>query len=137
MRGAAQERRICGFVFVAPPRAALRTSDRRPRKIAAARDRHKLHLRTRRRPRSACEARERGLSLPPLSGERRQQLANSVKSMGEQAKVAVRNVRRDANKHIDALAKDKSAAVTEDDAKSAKDEVQKLTDAHERSEERL
>ena len=71
------------------------------------------------------------LNLPPLSGERRQQLANSVKQMGEQAKVAIRNVRRDANKHIDQLAKDKAAGVTEDDAKAAKDEVQQFTHQHE------
>ncbi|MEX2671937.1 MAG: ribosome recycling factor [Phycisphaeraceae bacterium] len=71
------------------------------------------------------------VSLPPLSGERRQQLANSVKQMGEQAKIAVRNVRRDANKHIDQLEKDKAAAVTEDQAKAAKDDVQDLTKKHE------
>lgn len=71
------------------------------------------------------------LSLPPLSGERRQQLAQSVKQMGEQAKIAIRNVRRDANKHIDQIEKDKSAGVTEDEAKAAKEEVQELTKAHE------
>ncbi len=64
------------------------------------------------------------LNLPPLSGERRQQLANSVKQMAEQAKIAIRNVRRDANKHLDQLQKDKDAGVTEDEAKSAKDDVQ-------------
>ena len=71
------------------------------------------------------------LNIPPLSGERRQQLANSVKSMAEHAKVAIRNVRRDANKHIDQMEKDKSAAVTEDQAKSAKEEVTELTKRHE------
>ncbi|MDX1563929.1 MAG: ribosome recycling factor [Phycisphaeraceae bacterium] len=77
------------------------------------------------------EGKQVRLNLPPLSGERRQQLAASVKQMAEQAKVAIRNVRRDANKHIDQLAKDKDAALTEDDAKSAKDEVQNLTKTHE------
>lgn len=71
------------------------------------------------------------LNLPPLSGERRQQLAGSVKSMAEQAKVAIRNVRRDANKHIDQAEKDKASGVTEDQAKDAKDEVQNLIKKYE------
>ncbi len=71
------------------------------------------------------------LSIPPLSGDRRKQLAGSLKQMGEQAKIAVRNTRRDANKHIDQAEKDKTAGVTEDQAKDAKDEVQKLTKKHE------
>ena len=75
------------------------------------------------------EGKQVRLSIPPLSTERRQQLANSVKQMGEQAKIAVRNTRRDANKHIDADQKDGNA--TEDDAKKAKDEVQSLTKKHE------
>ncbi len=78
------------------------------------------------------EGKQVRLMLPPLSGERRQQLANSTKAMGEQAKIAIRNVRRDANKHIDTLEKDSKAGVTEDQAKAAKEEVQKLTDAHEK-----
>jgi len=71
------------------------------------------------------------LNLPPLSGERRQQLVGSVKQMAEQAKIAIRNVRRDANKHIDQLEKDKSAGVTEDQAKDAKDQVQDYTKKYE------
>jgi len=71
------------------------------------------------------------LHLPPLSGDRRQQLVGSVKQMAEQAKVAIRNIRRDANKHIDQLAKDKAAPVTEDQAKAAKDDVQEMTKKHE------
>ena len=83
------------------------------------------------------EGKQIRLNLPPLSGERRQQLANSVKQMAEQAKIAIRNTRRDANKHIDQLAKDKSAHLPEDQAKAAKDEVQKLTDRHERAVDEL
>ncbi len=77
------------------------------------------------------------LSLPPLSGERREQLVTSVKKMAEQAKVAIRNTRRDANKHIDQAEKDKSQHIAEDDAKHAKDEVQKLTDEHEKKVDEL
>jgi len=75
------------------------------------------------------EGKQIRINLPPLSGERRQELVGSVKQMGEQAKVAIRNVRRDANKHIDQLQKDSS--ITEDDAKDAKDQVQELTRKHE------
>lgn len=71
------------------------------------------------------------VQLPPLSTERRKELANSVKQMGEQAKVAIRNVRRDANKQIDQAEKDKAREVNEDEAKDAKDEVQNLTKKHE------
>ena len=65
------------------------------------------------------------LPIPPLSGERRTQLVGQVKKMGEAQKVAIRNVRRDANKHLDAAQKD--GALSEDEAKTAKDRVQKLT----------
>ncbi|MHC4063058.1 MAG: ribosome recycling factor [Planctomycetota bacterium] len=69
------------------------------------------------------------LPIPPLSGERRDQLIHQVKKMGETQKVAIRNVRRDANKHIDVAQKD--GAFSEDEAKAAKDRVQKLTKRHE------
>ncbi|MCP4246477.1 MAG: ribosome recycling factor [bacterium] len=69
------------------------------------------------------------LPIPPLSGERRTQLIGQVKKMGETQKVAVRNVRRDANKHIDTIQKD--GAISEDEAKSAKDRIQKMTKHHE------
>ena len=69
------------------------------------------------------------LPIPPLSGERRQQLAQSIKKMGEAQKVAVRNVRRDANKAIDA--EEKAKAASEDDAKGAKEQIQKLTKRYE------
>ncbi len=71
------------------------------------------------------------ISIPPLSGDRRKELIGSVKQMGEQAKVAVRNARRDANKHIDQLGKDKNNALSEDDIKQAKDGVQDLLKKHE------
>jgi ribosome recycling factor len=77
------------------------------------------------------------VQLPPLSTERRQQLVGSIKQMGEQAKIAIRNTRRDANKHIDQAQKDKASEVTEDEAKSAKDEVQELTRKHEATVEEL
>lgn len=69
------------------------------------------------------------LPIPPLSGERRQLLVQQVKKMAEAQKVAVRNSRRDANKAIDAEEKAKNAS--EDEAKDAKDRVQKLTKKHE------
>lgn len=69
------------------------------------------------------------LPLPPLSGERRQQLAQQCRKMAEAQKIAMRNARRDANKAIDGLEKDK--AISEDDAKSAKDRIQKVTKKHE------
>lgn len=66
------------------------------------------------------------ISIPPLSGDRRKELIASCKSMGEQAKVTIRNARRDANKHIDQCEKDKSLGLSEDDIKSAKDDIQGL-----------
>ena len=71
------------------------------------------------------------LNVPPLSTDRRKQLANSIKQMGEQSKVAIRNARRDANKHIDQAEKDKAQHVPEDVAKDAKDEINNLTKKYE------
>lgn len=71
------------------------------------------------------------INIPALSGDRRKQLIGSVKQMGEQAKVTIRNARRDANKHIDALEKDKSVSVSEDEIKGGKDEVQELLKTYE------
>ncbi len=64
--------------------------------------------------------------MPPLSEERRRELTKVVKHEGEQAKVAVRNLRRDANEHLKKLVKDKE--ISEDDERRAADEIQKLTD---------
>ncbi|MFP4053496.1 MAG: ribosome recycling factor [Phycisphaerae bacterium] len=69
------------------------------------------------------------LTIPPLSGERRQQLVTQVKKMSEQTRVAVRNARRDANKEIDS--QQKAGDLTEDEAKRGKDDVQKLTKKYE------
>jgi len=65
------------------------------------------------------------LPIPPLSGERRQQLVQQVKKMAEAQKVAVRNARRDANKAIDVAEKAKN--LSEDEAHDLKDRIQKLT----------
>ena len=65
------------------------------------------------------------LTVPPLSIERRNKLVTQVKKLGEAAKVAVRNARRDANKELDKI--QKASEITEDDAKKGKDDVQKLT----------
>ena len=75
------------------------------------------------------EGKQVRLNLPPLSGERRRDLSNAVKQMGEKAKVAIRNIRRDANKHVDQSQKNGDA--TEDDAKDGKEEVQNLTKTYE------
>jgi ribosome recycling factor len=72
------------------------------------------------------------IGVPPLSTERRQQLCTSVRKMGEDAKVAIRNVRRDANKHIDQAEKDKALHIAEDQAHDAKDQVQELTKKYEK-----
>jgi ribosome recycling factor len=66
------------------------------------------------------------LNLPPLTEERRRELAKHVAHEGENAKVAIRNVRRDALQQIKDLLKDKQ--ITEDDERRAEDEIQKLTD---------
>jgi ribosome recycling factor len=71
------------------------------------------------------------INIPPLTGERRNQLMGSVKQMGEQAKVAVRNARRDANKQIEQLGKDKTAHVSEDEVEAAKEDVQELLKKYE------
>ncbi|MDP8078703.1 ribosome recycling factor [Phocoenobacter skyensis] len=64
--------------------------------------------------------------LPPLTEERRRDLIKIVRGEAEQGKVAVRNVRRDANDKIKALLKDKE--ISEDEERKAQDEIQKLTD---------
>jgi ribosome recycling factor len=64
--------------------------------------------------------------LPPLTEERRRDLIKIVKAEGEQGKVAIRNVRRDANDKIKALLKDKE--ISENDQHKAEEVIQKLTD---------
>lgn len=68
------------------------------------------------------------IPLPALTEERRKDLAKVVKGEGENAKVAIRNIRRDANQHLKNLLKDKKT--TEDEERRAQDEVQKLTDRY-------
>ncbi|WP_029148594.1 ribosome recycling factor [Methylophilus sp. 5] len=64
--------------------------------------------------------------MPMLTEERRRDLTKVVRTEGEGAKVAIRNVRRDANDALKKLIKDK--AISEDDERRAQDEVQKMTD---------
>ncbi len=66
------------------------------------------------------------LNLPPLTEERRKELAKTVGKEGEESKVAIRNIRRDANQEVAKLLKDKT--ITEDDDRRAQEEIQKLTD---------
>jgi ribosome recycling factor len=66
--------------------------------------------------------------IPPLNEERRKELVKLVKKFGEDSKIAVRNIRRDANDHLKKSEKDKK--LSEDQLKDAEDEVQNLTDEH-------
>jgi ribosome recycling factor len=70
------------------------------------------------------EGKQIRINIPALSGERRNQMVASVKHMGEQAKITIRNARRDANKHLDQIAKDKTLHISEDAIKQAKEEIQ-------------
>jgi ribosome recycling factor len=65
------------------------------------------------------------LNIPPLSEERRKQIVQQVKQMGEKSKVSIRNIRRDANKQLDDEQKNKT--ITEDDCKKAKETIDTLT----------
>ena len=66
--------------------------------------------------------------MPPMSEERRKEMTKLVRTEGENAKIAVRNLRRDANEAVKKLVKDKLAS--EDDQKRSEAEIQKLTDRH-------
>lgn len=68
------------------------------------------------------------LAIPGLSEERRNQLVDRIKDMAEDAKVAIRNIRRDANKKLEKLEKD--SEIGEDDCRRSKDQIQKMTDNH-------
>jgi ribosome recycling factor len=68
------------------------------------------------------------IPIPPLTGERRQELAKVAGKYAEQQRVAVRNVRRDAMEHLKKLEKDH--AISQDEHKRHNDEVQKVTDEH-------
>ena len=64
--------------------------------------------------------------MPPLTEERRRDLTKVVRHAGEEARIAVRNLRRDANEHAKKLLKDKE--ISEDEERRSLDELQKLTD---------
>ena len=68
------------------------------------------------------------LFFPPMTTEQRQEIVKQAKAMAEKAKVAVRNVRKEANNKVKRLEKDKE--ISEDEAKKALDTIQKLTDEH-------
>jgi ribosome recycling factor len=69
------------------------------------------------------------LNIPPLSTERRKQLVSRAKELAEEARVAIRNIRRDSNKHADQAQKAKEMG--EDDRDQTKDDVQKFTKQYE------
>jgi ribosome recycling factor len=69
------------------------------------------------------------LNVPPLSVEQRKKLVNRVKELAEEARVAIRNIRRDANKQAELEQSEK--VLTEDDLATCKDEVQTLTKQYE------
>ena len=66
------------------------------------------------------------LVIPVVTEERRKELTKVIKKMGEEAKVAVRNVRRDANEQL--KKEEKASEITEDDLKDSLDEIQKMAD---------
>lgn len=66
--------------------------------------------------------------MPPLSEERRREMAKVARTEAEQGKVAIRNLRRDGNEQLKKLLKDK--AISEDEERRAQDDIQKLTDRH-------
>lgn len=68
------------------------------------------------------------IPIPLLTEDRRKELVKLVKKFGEETKVALRNVRRDANDHLKKIEKEKK--MTEDELKEAEKETQKLTDEH-------
>jgi ribosome recycling factor len=67
------------------------------------------------------------IMMPELTEQRRKEIVKVAKTQAEECRVAIRNVRRDANDHIKALQKD--AKISEDEAKKALDDIQKLTDS--------
>jgi len=69
------------------------------------------------------------LKIPAMSGEQRTKLAKKVKELAENAKVSCRNVRRDANKHVET--EEKAKTMAEDDAKKAKDKIQDVLKQYE------
>lgn len=76
------------------------------------------------------DAKQIRLNVPPLSTERRQQLVNKAKKLGEESKITIRNARRDANKQADALGKGEGH-ISEDEVSTLKDEIQDLLKKYE------
>jgi ribosome recycling factor len=70
------------------------------------------------------------LSIPPLTEERRQQIVKHAKKLAEDARVAVRNIRRDVNDDIKKKSKYKVVHVSEDEVKKLQDDIQKTTDSY-------
>ncbi len=68
------------------------------------------------------------LFFPPMTSEQRQEIVKQAKAMAENARVAIRNIRKDANNKVKKLEKDKE--ISEDESKRAHDEIQKITDEH-------
>ncbi|MBN2444877.1 MAG: ribosome recycling factor [Spirochaetales bacterium] len=68
------------------------------------------------------------INIPPLTEERRKELVKVTKNMAEQSRVAIRNVRREANEEL--KKKQKSSAISEDESKRGMDEIQKMTDRY-------
>lgn len=68
------------------------------------------------------------LAIPQLTEERRKELAKLVKKEAEEAKIAVRNIRRDGNEDLKKL--EKNGEITEDDLRGYSDDIQKMTDEH-------
>jgi ribosome recycling factor len=68
------------------------------------------------------------ITIPPLTEERRKQLVKVVKKRAEEARIAIRNIRRDSNEELKKLEKDKH--LSEDEAKKSHEEIQKLTDSY-------
>src|SRR5262245_55133328 len=78
------------------------------------------------------EGKQIRMVMPAMTQERRQKDAARVKKMGEEAKVAIRNVRRDGNKHAEGLSKSTTKHYPEDEIKTLKDEVQQLLEKYEK-----
>lgn len=68
------------------------------------------------------------LNIPPLSEERRKQMVGQAKQLGEQTKISIRNIRRDAIKHLEQQQKDK--VITEDDLEKGKKQIDDITKEH-------
>jgi ribosome recycling factor len=68
------------------------------------------------------------IPVPPLTEERRRDFVKLIKKFGEESKIAIRNIRRDANEHLKKREKEKK--ISEDELKTGEHEVQKLTDDH-------